>query len=367
MGLAHRAKGDRDHIVQRIDPELTHYVARARAMKSRLFTPQRLEALLDAHEIPMVVDVLLNSPYAREMAEALAREKGAEAIEEAVSRNLVSTLQWLRAKAPEAYRAQVDAFLLAWDLAAVKSLIRCRHRGVEGPAAWAALHPGPTLTVAMLENLIRRGSMEDLVAGLVAWNPTLCLPLMRWLGRYQAERDCVPLEEALDRTYFVEHVKNLGALDDENAQAVRLALQIEIDRINLRGLFSFRRAGLSPEAQLDRALPEGLLSFRRLRAIAEAPSEVEAMEEVGRTPYGELVERFYEFVATGRFGPMERLFDLIAMKHLRRSARSRAMTLASVVYYVWAKANEVMNLRLVARGHARHLPRGRVREEMILI
>jgi vacuolar-type H+-ATPase subunit C/Vma6 len=43
------------------------------------------------------------------------------------------------------------------------------------------------------------------------------------------------------------------------------------------------------------------------------------------------------------------------------------LTVAILTYYAWAKFNEVINLRLIARGHARHLPAGRVREEMVVV
>ena len=45
-------------------------------------------------------------------------------------------------------------------------------------------------------------------------------------------------------------------------------------------------------------------------------------------------------------------------------ARVDPFGLSIVMEYAWLKYNEMVNLRLVARGLAGHLPKGRVREQL---
>jgi vacuolar-type H+-ATPase subunit C/Vma6 len=71
------------------------------------------------------------------------------------------------------------------------------------------------------------------------------------------------------------------------------------------------------------------------------------------------------FVQSARFSPMDRMFDLILIRHLGREARNHFLSIATLMQYAWLKYNEAVNLRLIARGEANNLPRGRVREEMM--
>ena len=135
--------------------------------------------------------------------------------------------------------------------------------------------------------------------------------------------------------------------------------------MNLRTLFQFADGPMSPEEQEERLLPEGALSGTTLRQMAASASAEEAMEYLGPTAYRDLVEGLYQFLQTAQFGPMERLFDLFVIRYLRREARMRVLSLAVLMHYAWLKHNEVTNLRLIAQGEARHLPRGRIREEVL--
>ena len=61
---------------------------------------------------------------------------------------------------------------------------------------------------------------------------------------------------------------------------------------------------------------------------------------------------------------MERFFERILMRNVRQSARNDVFGVGVMMDYVWMKYNEVVNLRLIARGLAGNLPAGRVRDEL---
>lgn len=340
---------------------------RVRAMKSRLFERARYEDLLDHPDLSLLVETLLNSSYEEQMAEALTRYRGADAVEDAVSRNLVSTLQLLgklAAARPECAWTPLGEptriFLTRWDLTAAKTLVRCRHHGLGPGEAGPALMPGPHLGVAVMRELAASETVDSLVNGLTFWSPELCAGLAAALPRYRETEVLAVLEEALDRAYFVETVEALAPSTQEDHKQLLHVLRMEIDRINLRTLLT----GMHDVVDRESLLPEGTLSQTVLDGIASAPGAAEAMELLGPTPYRELVEGLYRLLVTKRFAPMERMFESFILAYLRREARSRPLSLAVVMHYCWLKSNEAMNLRLIAQGEARHLPRGRIREEM---
>ena len=339
--------------------------ARVAGMRSRLFSRAQLDGLLDLDDAPRLVDALVASPYEKEMAEALTRFHGADAIEEALSRNLVNTLQKVLTLAGDDMRLLVETFLLRWDLGAVKSLLRLRHHEIGGEEALTDLQPGPNLTVPLLSSFAERTSMGELVGALAAWNPRLCSSLLRALPAYEEEHSVRVLEEALDRSYFVDNAASLLEKDNEDAGILCTALRMEIDRINVRILFQLKNPDATPAALAEQMLPKGTLPARTLQAVASARDAAAAMEVLGKTVYKPLSEMFFMFVQSARFSPMERMFEQIMIRHLRREARVKVMSIAVPMHYVWLKHNEIINLRLMARGETNHLPRGRVREEIM--
>lgn len=341
---------------------IVYVTTRVRGLKSRLLTRDDLEDLLDQKDIDALIEVLLTSDYKEEMARALSTHSDAEAVEEAVSRHLLATFQELLAISGESHRPYTALFLARWDLKTVKQLLRRRVTLDRGIVAEGFPAPGPTLGVALVKYLAELETLDALIQGLVAWNRDLCACLLSVHRNAGSNTELRALEDALDRAYFVENVRRLAADPDENAQLLRSVLRLNIDGINLRILLHDKA---HQDAHEDWLLPEGTMSKRVAAEMMAAESVEEAMVLLESTVYRELVEGLYMFVQTGRFSPMERMFEQLLLKELRRMARVHVMTLAPLMHYAWLKYNEVINLRLIARGEVRHLPRGRIREEMM--
>lgn len=351
-----------------IDPLIVYFNARVHGMKRHLFATRTVDEFLDQGDLARFTDALLDSAYRTEMAQALTRYHGADAVEEAVSRNLVATFQTLLGRAQGEFKELVQLFLARWDLVAIKALLRCRHQNVDAATAGTALIPGPRLTPPILADMKELESMESLVRALAAWDRELCGPLLKALPSYQEEENLQILEEALDRAYFAGNAGRLRDAKDSDSQMVREQLQAEIDRINLRTVFQhIETKGELADTLEDRILPEGTLPNGLLRQMAAASDPASAMELLGRTRYSSLVEELYQLLQTGRFSPMERYFERVLMKNVRQSARNNVFGIGVMMDYVWMKYNEVVNLRLVARGLAGNLPAGRVRDEMYAV
>jgi ATP synthase A1 C subunit len=346
----------------RIEPFMVYFNTRVRAMKSALLTREQMEDLLNQGDPGRLIEFLLNSPYGAEMAESLTRYEGADAVEDAVSRNLVSTFQRLLGFATGEFKDLAEAFLQRWDLIAAKALLRSKHHNLAPEEALRSVPPGPTLTVPLLRDMVERDSMPAVVAGLVAWDSSLSRPVEQQLGEYLETRDLNLLEDALDRRYFLENVRKLRVRTDEDSRFLVDFLQMEIDRINLRLLFQLRR---SAEGASERFLPQGKIAREALQRLAAAESPEQAAELLASTPYRDLAAELYRFLDTGRFSPLERAFERLMMAEIRRQARTHIFSIAVLMLYAWLKHNEVLNLRLIARGLARHLPQSRVREELV--
>lgn len=349
------------------DKFAAYVTARVRGMKSTLLSRNELIGMLDHARLDAMGETLLKSPYEDEMAEALTRYQGAEAIEDAVSRNLVNVFAKLRTMCLEQTAELAEIFITRWDLIAVKALLRNRHHGLGAETGATSLVPSPSMPQAVQKELAAHDTMDALVRGLAAWNGSLCGDLLEVLPAYQETRNLRILEEALDRNYFVNNIRRLNRFKSQDADFIQELLRSEIDRINLRRLFEPRGPGENAEDVLAQMLPRGTLSAQILREIAGAASPERKAEVVSRTQYGEMAEALQTYAEVGKFSSLERQFELRFLERLRRASQKRSIGLAILLRYAWLKYNEVMNLRIIAHGLAVHLPKSRLEQEVLYV
>ena len=57
--------------------------------------------------------------------------------------------------------------------------------------------------------------------------------------------------------------------------------------------------------------------------------------------------------------------DTVRRELPRRTAQRHSLGIAVLMRYAWLKYNEVMNLRMISRGLAVHLPKSRIEEEVL--
>jgi len=349
-----------------MDPLVVYFNARVHGMKSHLIPNAQLEELLAQDNVQRLIDALLESEYRTEMAEALSRYQGADAIEDALSRNLAATFNRMIKGSTGEFRELVRIFLTRWDLGAVKGLLRCQHLGLDADTTVGELIPGPNLPLPLLRDMAGAESMERLVNALVAWNRSLCSGLRKALPAYEETRDLSVLEDVLDRAYFVDQTRALRLSGHADAAILAEYLGAEIDRINLRSLFMHFQTGGSVDSLRARLLPEGRIGMARLEAMAATGDLGSALALLENSDYAPLLSEYLEFVQTQRFGPIERYFERLLIKTLLKLSRRDVFGIGVMMNFVWLKYNEVINLRLIARGVAGSISKGRVRDEIYL-
>lgn len=348
-----------------IDTQVVYFNARVHGMKSELLSRAELEEILAGGDIQKLVDRLLESGYRTEMAEALTRYQGADAVEDALSRNLSATFSRMLKGTSGEFRELIRIFLNRWDLSAVKGLLRSQHWNLDAEESASEVIPGPSLPLPLMKEMARLDSMPALVNALVAWNRPLCGGLRRALDAYNESNDLAVLEDALDRGFFVDTLKWLKQQqEDTDAQILAEYLQAEVDRINLRTLFLVIEGGVNAADFDARFLAGGKLSHAKLKAMAATGDISSAFAHLESTSYSDMLQEYLHFLQTKRFAPIERYFERLLMKRLLKLSRREVFGIGVIMNYVWLKYNEVINLRLIARGLAGSIPVGRVREEL---
>jgi len=102
----------------------------------------------------------------------------------------------------------------------------------------------------------------------------------------------------------------------------------------------------------------------KLREMATQPVDRRVAQLEG-TPYAAFAEELAEHFRAGDITRIERVFELALLEQLKRAARAEVIGTAILMYFAWLKYNEVMNLRMIARGGEVSLAEDRIREELV--
>ncbi|HEY3247294.1 MAG TPA: V-type ATPase subunit [bacterium] len=341
-------------------PDFPYINARVRAMKSRLLDAARIDELLALPSLDALIQALANSPYGREMQEALTRYTGLRAVDAALAQNFYRTTTKILSFADGKAKTLIELVLLRWDLANVRVLLRGKHFGVQDAQIEENLLPAGALSEAALKELLAAKDVPEVVGGLAAQGHPFAPSLAEALKIYQAAKEeLFPLELALDRYYGTSGL-TLVAGRGHNEQVVRGLLEADIDATNVKTALKLQQAGtLSHKEKLRHFVTGGrTVTEDYFLALSDPASMERGVRALGAAG----------FPVKGIGAPpteFERQLDVTINRAQRALYLNDPLGIDIVIAYVAMKYNEVVNLRLVARSKALGISRDRVRKEMV--
>lgn len=345
--------------------------ARIRAMKAALLDRRAYDALLAAASVEALIEVLVHTAYREEIEAALVKFGGIQCVAEGVSRNVVRTVGAITRFFDGRPRELVRLLVSRWDLFNLIAILRGQARGVSAEEILRALVPAGELKEAELRELVKQPTIRATAELMLTWRLPYGGALARALRL--SGGDLAGVETELHQSRFRDALCGLGR--DADDLLVREMLQTEIDVENLSLLIRLcgvgdRRAALQARyglAETAALLIDGGSLPPRLLAELGAAADVEAMVPLLQgTPYGSsLQNRLEPYRRSGDAGVLERgLGEVLVLKGIRMFHRD-PLSIAIAIGYVWAKSNEIANLRLIAQGKELGWAPEMIREEMI--
>jgi len=105
--------------------------------------------------------------------------------------------------------------------------------------------------------------------------------------------------------------------------------------------------------------------FRELSSMSDVD---EVYDRLKRTPYGRPVEAVaLKYIETGSISVFERALEDLLFRRAFAAGQGDPLGVGILIGYLWAKANEVTNLRIVVKGVEVGMPESRMREELIVV
>ncbi|HPC54883.1 MAG TPA: V-type ATPase subunit [Methanolinea sp.] len=345
--------------------DLGYINARVRGMHSRLLGPKAFDALMIQQDIPSLVSELEKTPYRDEIQEASVLYPGLKGIETALRLNLVHTCQKILSLVEGSDAEQLVRIILArWDVHNIKTVMRGKHLHVSPEEIEECLIPAGSLGEPLLVELIKQPDVRGVVDLLATWDVPFARPLTQYFDEYASARELSILEYALDRFYYENSLALLKAGKSDH-EVMRTLLMQEIDSLNLKNAIRMNRDRVDPETAEKYFLPGGEhITSEKFLALVKAGTIDEIVGNVEGTPYYFLAPLIPEAMRTGTFSVLEKELDEYLTRKGTGVFRSDPLGGAVVIGYLWAKQNEIINIRIIARCKDARIPDAELEKEL---
>lgn len=342
-------------------PDFPYINARVRAMRSRLLDAGRMEELLGLPTLDALLQSLGSTPYSRELQEALSRtHDGVRAVDEALARNFYLTTSRILSFADGKARELIELALMRWDLINIRIILRAKHAGRRNDDILTNLIPAGRLNEAALKEIAAQADIAGVVGALGGLDHPLVAPLAEGLGAYRESSDLLALELRLDR-FYVAYAFRVAPGRGHDEQVVRSLLQYQLDATNVKTAAKLQQVeSISREEKLKFFIPGGRLTEYAFLELAERATAEQGLRAVR-------VLGFPVRAALDDLAAFEREIDVTMLRAQIDLYLQDPLGIDVVIAYLAMKYNEVVNLRLIARGKALGIPRDRVRKEMAIV
>lgn len=342
--------------------------ARIRGMRARLLRREVLERYLRADDMKSVLQELMHGEYAADLEDALIKGRGAAEIDEGLRKNLVRTFnKVLGFLNDEAY--DICSVLLGrWDVFNLKTILRGKHLQLTAAQIQEGLLPVGVLEQSDLDALLTLGDVRTLVETASTWGLPQAAAMREGFAQYQRTGALADLELPLDRHYTEWATQSLGRRG-ANYDIARWILGTQIDTQNLVIVFRAARENLQPDQSVAYFFPGGdsidLKKYQRLAIMSDVD---EIIDELRGTRYGKaLDEAAVRFLETASLAVFERALEDYFTRRVMALAGRDPLGAGIPVSYLWAKLNEVTNLRIIVKSKSVGLAPDRARRDLILV
>jgi len=351
------------NVISRDASNYAYVNARVRSRWSALFTAEEYDTLIrmGPSEIARFME---ETEYGPEIDALGSRHRGVDLIEYALNRNLARHFDDLLRWAQGTLSDLVSRYLRRFDAWNVKTALR----GVYSETDSAVIDDDFIRTGEFDEALLSRLEESDSVEAVVeALDGTpFGDPLRAALDDYEATGALVPLENAVDRTFYHALLRGLNAATEAGTREFVKFLQAEIDFRNIRNAFRLLRSGAAIEPA------EYYIEGGRLFEAAELASLVDNRDElVARlraSRYSEELEPALDRIESAEtLIAFEHALDAGLLAYSDHLSHVFPLSVCPVLAYVLAKQREVDNIRAIARGRDVGLSEAEIERELVIL
>ena len=342
--------------------------ARIRGMRSRLLKQAFFDDLMASKDMTSVVQKMLTTEYKAEVESRILHGRTATQVDEALKDSMVVTFQKVLRLANDQARHLLITLLGRWDLFNIKTIIRAKHMKFPEEQIVGSLLAVGQLSQVDSEELARQPDVKGVVDTLATWGLPFAEPLREVYPAYNESGDLSLLELALDR-YYYEWASTRLKGRKANTRVARDFLGAQVDTINLLTVIRLLNSDLGATDAARFFLPGGPRVNEELFMELAAKSDVdEVFARLKHTPYGAPLEQVaIKYIEKGSVSVFERALEDYLFRQAFATGKGDPLGVGLMISYLWTKANEVTNLRIVVKGVSVGMPVERMHEELIVV
>ncbi len=342
--------------------------ARIRGMRSRLLRQSFFDELMTSKDIGEIIATLIQTEYGPDLESRILHGRTAAQVDEALRDNMVRTFNRVLSFSNKEATSLVNTLLGRWDLFNVKTILRGKHMGLGFEEITDSVITVGQLSKVDTDELARQQDIRSVVDTLGTWGLPFALPLKQVLPEYEESEDLSFLELALDRYYYEWASKRLRGWR-ENKRIARDFLAAQVDTMNLLTAIRLLNADLPEEDAARFYIPGGDVVNEALFNELAAMSDVdEVFSRIKKTPYGKpLDQAALLYMEKGSVSVFERALEDYLFRMAFENSKADPLGIGLTISYLWTKANEITNLRIVVKGVSVGMPEERMREELIIV
>jgi V/A-type H+-transporting ATPase subunit C len=347
--------------------------ARLRAIKSRLLSRRKLEALTNVSSIKGLIAALNETAYQKAIEAALARTIGIDCIIQALHHDLIETLGKFHKFYQDQAGEMVSIVLRKYDVHNLKAILRGLSKNIPPREILSSTLPVGRLGYTALAELARAPGPRASIDLLATMGFSLAQPLLKLrVDRPGAGTD--ELELALEQWHFQDAFQELQHVRGDG-YVLRSALELEADLVNLLSTLRFAHAPAERKFlhewlgtdKLERIfVGPGKLPFPLLARAFSQDNVEAAVENLLGTPYEvPLRAGLAVYSQSARLSDLEKQFNLYHLEWMSRQVKNDPLGIGVLLGYLALKVNEVTNIRWIAQGISLELQPDAILAEMM--
>ncbi|MBN2169562.1 MAG: V-type ATPase subunit [Actinobacteria bacterium] len=352
----------------RVDLSDYGYVnARVRGMRSHLLLKDFFMRLVEAEDLDQIHSLLDGTVYRREVNEAILMNPEKPDYDQAFNINMVNAFRRIHDATGGEARKLVGLILSRYDIQNIKSILRGKKGDALPSEITLLMVPVGNIRMDVLEDLIGKREIRDVISAMSNHGIKYARPLAGALNEYyDSEQDMAVLELVLDKYYYQSVMDSLQS-KDENVEIVRQMFVGEIDMRNISTLVRIRGLRLEDYEVTRFYIAGGSLSSGQFLYLHSLGDIAGMVKEYPDRRYRKVLEKALEEYQELDVVAFDRLLEHEQVERGMGVSNLNVLGIGVIVGYIWAKQNEIINLRIVIKGKTFEQPQAEIRRELFFV
>ncbi|MCJ7744931.1 MAG: V-type ATPase subunit [Actinobacteria bacterium] len=352
----------------RVDLSDYGYVnARVRGMRSHLLTKDFFMRMVEADSFEALHGMMDQTVYRREINEAILMSPDRPDYDQALSINMAATLRKILDSTGGEPHKLVNLLLTRYDVLNVKTILRGKKGNATPGEIISTLLPVGNLRMDVLEQMAREREIRQVIDLMATLRINYARPLTAALGDFiKHDQNLAVLELALDRFHFEDVMKELKG-KNKNVDMVRQMFTAEIDMRNISTLVRIRGIRLDDEDVMGMRLPGGSLTAGQFLDLDRLGDIVRIVGEYPDPTYRKLLEKALSEYQEIDVVAFDRELERALIKQGVAMSNVDVLGIGVIIGFMWAKQNEIINLRIVLRGKMMDQPQAAITKDLYFV